>query len=71
MILDKNIIFKEIGCVVVDWIHLAASSEDSNMSLDSTNAEKSRVTMTLLASQEDLRGVGSLVCLFVRYSIFI
>jgi hypothetical protein len=41
VILDKNIIFKEIECVVVDWIHLAASSEHSKKNLDSTNAEKS------------------------------
>jgi hypothetical protein len=40
-ILDKKIIFKVIGCVIVDWTHLAASSEQSNESLDSMNAEKS------------------------------
>lgn len=33
-------IFKEIGCVV-DWIHLAASSEHGKESLDSTITEKS------------------------------
>jgi hypothetical protein len=33
VILDKKIIFKEIWCVVVDWIHLAASPEQSNESL--------------------------------------
>jgi len=40
VILNKKIIFKEIGCVVVEWIHLAASSEQSNESLDSMNADK-------------------------------
>jgi len=41
VILDKNIIFNEIGYVAADWIHLAAFSEHSNESLDFTNAEKS------------------------------
>ena len=71
VILDKKIIFKEIGCVVLDWIHLAASSKHSNESLDSTNAEKSCVTKALLVSQEEFCGAGSLVGLFVRYSSFI
>jgi hypothetical protein len=67
VILDKKITFMEIGCVVLDWIHPAASSEHSKESLDSTNAEKSCVK-ALLISQEEFCGVGSLVGLFVRYS---
>jgi len=41
VILDKKIIFKGIGCVAVAWIHLAASSEQSNERMDSMNGEKS------------------------------
>jgi hypothetical protein len=69
VILYKKITFKEVGCVVLDWIHLADSSEHSNESLDSTNAEKSCVK-ALLFSQEVFYGAGSLVGSFVILHLF-